>query len=159
MSEIKTEELAALIRKAGKVERVGEFQYPYLPDVYFRICYASKFMLQQIREVSREAFTNLRTRTQEERFNEEKLRNEYAKLIIKGWRGLTVDKLNVMLPGMVAVEGKALPDQEVPFGLDIAVALMDNSFEFENWVVAIASEVQNFSHVAERKKEQLENLK
>jgi len=150
-------ELAGWIRKAGKAQRTLEFQCPYVKDFFVQITYASKFILTQIREVAREIWTNPRTREREEKMNDDKLRKEYAKQIIAGWRGLTVEKLSKFLPG-IKIEGATSKDTEVPFEADVAVAFLEVSIEFENWVVSTATEVENYSSVAEQKKAEFENL-
>jgi len=154
---METERLAEWIQKAGKKEKISEFQYPFADDVYVELAYASKFVFQQIREVAREMFTNPRTRQQEERLNEDKLRTEYAKHVVKGWRGLTVKKLKIMIP-CFGPEGEFTEETEIPFSIAVSRAIMEVSIDFESWILDTASNVQNFAHVAERKKEQLENL-
>jgi len=113
--------------------------------------------LTQIREASREIWTNPRTREREEKMNDDKLRREYARHIIKGWRGLTVEKLLRIVPG-AAVEGAISADSEVPFDIDIAIAFLEVSIEFENWIVSTATEVENYSSIGELKKAEYENL-
>jgi hypothetical protein len=154
---IETKNLAAAIKKAGKAQRIAEFQFPFLPEVYFKISYASKFMLNQIREVAREVWTNPRTRSQEERFNDEKLRAEYCRHIIRDWRGLTVGKLRKIVPGIDAGEG-VTDETELGYSFDVASALLEVSLEFEGWVIDTATNVENYSKIAEIKADQLENL-
>ena len=158
-------EIAGLIRKAGKRERTGEFEYPYgnIKEFYVKLAYASKFVWNQIRESAREMVRNQRTRELEERFNEDKLRHEYSTRIVQGWRGLTTVILQKLVPQMDikvlnSPEQKVGEEIEIPFSPEIALAIMDVSIDFENWVVDIATDSANYQHVAERKKEQFENL-
>jgi len=156
---IKQEDLAGWIRKAGKRERVVELQYPYagLNDVFVSIGYASKFILQQIREAAKEFYMNPRTRQQEERLNDEKLKKEYAAFIIKGWRGMTVERLRKLVPTL-EVDAAVDPTTEVPYSQDVALSIMEVSMDFETWIIDSAQNVENFARVAEAKKEQYENL-
>lgn len=151
-----TKDFASLIRKAGKAQRTGEFSCPYIKDFHVELAYASKFVLNQIREVAREIHGNPRTGAKEERLNEDKLRNEYARQIILGWKGLTPAKADDLLPGLEFSESEK--DKNIPFTHDIALALLEASLEFEAWVIDIATEVQNFKHVAEKQEKLEENL-
>jgi len=152
-----TKDFAGLIRKAGKAQRTGSFLNPDIKGFHVEIAYASKFVLNQIREVAREIHGNARSGQKEERLNEEKLRNEYARQIIRDWKGLTPEKLKEILPGVEF--GKDVANTQIPFSHDVAVALLEASLEFEAWVIDIATEVKNFKHVAVRQEELQDNLK
>ena len=154
---METKNLAELIKKAGKSKRVGEFKCPYISEFYVSIAHASKFILTQIREVARETWTNPRTREREEKFNDDKLRKEYSRQIVINWRGLTAEKLQHILPGLKIV-GKENTD-DIPYSSVIAEAILEVSLEFENWAIDIATNVENYSHIAEEKGKELENLK
>jgi len=153
---METKNLAELIKKAGKTKRVGEFKCPYIPEFFVKIAYASKFILTNIREIARESFTNPRTREREERLNDDKLRSEYARQIIIDWRGLTGEKLQRILPGLKIV-GKD-KGEDIPYSSVIAEALLEVSLEFENWAIDMATDVENYSHIADGKEKELENL-
>jgi len=160
---IKVEDLGAFIKKAGESQRVSEFQYPFASTFFVSVAYASKFLLNQIREASKETFMNPRTRQSEDRINEDKLRNEYARIIMKGWRGLTVKVLNLLVPGLDIVMEKeggvaAELDVEIPYDQALANVIMRNSLDFESWIIDIATNSSNYTRIAEIKKEQLENL-
>jgi len=152
-----TKDLASLIRKAGKSQRVAEFLCPFAPEFYVTIAYASKFVLNQIREVSRTIQTNFRTREREERLDDDKLRKEYARQIIVNWRGLTGEKLQKLVPG-IEIKKSDL-DKEIPYTQEVAISLLEVSMEFENWVIDICTNVENYSHIAEQKEKEQENLK
>lgn len=155
---MEVKELSGWIRKAGKTQRVLEFQCPYIQDFYVDIAYANKFVLNQIREVAREVSTNLRTGQREERINDDKFRQEYSRHIIRGWRGLTFSKLSKIIPG-IELKDKEDLNKEIPFSQEIALALLEVSIELESWVVDIAIGVENYSNIAERKEKEYENLK
>lgn len=159
---MKPNELAEQIKKAGRAQRVIEFQCPYIPECFVSLVFANRFVLNQIREAAREVFTNPRTRLQEERFNDVKLRAAYAQQIIQDWKGLTYEKLQKLIPGLEVQdergEKKIDLKEEIPFSAEIAVALLSESIEFENWVIEIASNVDNYSNIAEQKKKETENL-
>jgi len=157
---MKPNEIAEYIQKAGKTQRIVEFQCPYILEFFVSLAYASKFAMNQILEVSKEISTDFRSggRGQEtERLNDEKLRNAYAEWIIKNWRGLTIKKLQTLIPGM-KVEEKIDSNTDVPHSHEVAVALLENSIEFENWVISIATNLKNYTQIAEQKKKEFENL-
>ncbi len=159
---MKPNELAEQIKKAGRTQRVIEFQCPYIPECFISLAFANRFVLNQIREAAREVFTNPRTRLQEEKFNDEKLRQAYAQQIIQGWKGLTYEKLQKLIPGLEIKDERAEKKidlkAEVPYDTAVASALLSESLEFENWVIDIASNVENYSRIAEQKKKETENL-
>lgn len=158
VAQISTKDLIGWIKKAGESERVLEFQYPFVSNLFFLVAYASKHVLQQIREECKESFFNTRTRQPEERLNEDKMRKAYSRLIIRGWRGMSLAKLQQIVPGVVPDREGISPEIEVPYEEELAAVLIQYSIEFENWVIDVATNVSNFSSVALKKKEQLENL-
>jgi hypothetical protein len=157
-SKISVQELVSWIKKAGESERVLEFQYPYVPNFFVKVAYASKHVLQQIREECKETFFNTRSRTQEEKLNDEKMRKAYARQIIQGFRGLTLGGLQKIVPGTGVDQENVSLDTPVEYTEELAEVLIQVSIDFENWVIDIATNVENFSKVALKKKEQLENL-
>lgn len=159
VTQISTKDLIGWIKKAGESERVLEFQYPFAKDLYFLVAYASKHVLQQIREECKESFFNTRTRQPEERLNEEKMRKSYARLIVHGWRGLTLAKLQKIVPGVVPDREGVDPNISVSYEEELAAVLIQYSIEFENWVIDTATNVENYTQVAGKKKDQYENLR
>jgi len=159
---MKAIELAEQIKKAGKIQRVIEFQCPYIPECFVSLAFANRFVLNQIREAAREVFKNPRTGLQEERFNDEKLRAAYAQHVIQNWKGLTYEKLQKLIPGLEIKDDAGKPvalKDDVPFDTGVAAAMLNASIEFENWVIDIASNIDNYSSIAEQKKKETENLK
>lgn len=152
--------LAESIEKAGKVQRVVEFQCPYIDEFFVKIAFANKFIMTQVIDFAKETQETVirRGQTQEvERLNEDLLRQGYAEWIVTGWRGLTVEKLSKLIPGFKA-EGADSPDQEIPYAIKIAIAIFKVSLEFEDWVVTIATNLKNYTKVSKKKEKQLENL-
>jgi hypothetical protein len=155
MGEFSKAALIAAIEKAGTKEKIVEFEYPYLDGLYFEIAFASKQVLKRITDESKENFFNHRTRQQEDRINDKKFGRASSRELLKGWRGLTVEKLRVMFP---TLEFEGEEGAEVSYDQDLAYILLDNSMELQNWVVNVAQTISNFAKVAEKKAEQLENL-
>ena len=155
--EQQQQDLAGLIKKAGSSQRVIEFECPFIRDFFVSIAYASKFILNQIREGARVMRSNFRTRDKEERFDDDKIRKGYCQHIIQKWRGLTGRKLQAIIPGL-SVQPEDL-DKEIIFSSDVAMAILEVSLEMENWVLDVATNVDNYSNIAEEKRTELENLK
>jgi len=170
-------DIASWAAKAGKTERIAEFQYPYIDGFYVQVAYGSRFVLNQIRQLAAEPYTDRRTRTREEKLNDEKLQLGYAERIVKGWRGLTVAQLDRLIPGTIdeAVaqyeeEAKKNPTVKVPplteiekivveYSIATAVSILGNSIDFMNWVVDTAGDADRYSEVAVQKQSEHENLK
>lgn len=148
-------DLIADIKKAGASELVIEFEYPYVPGVFFNLAYASKQMLRKISDASKESFFNTRTRQQEERTNSEKFDRTTTRELIRGWRGLTIGGLKKIVPGLSL---DAPDNAEVPYNEELAFVMADNSVDFQIWITNTAMSAENFSHIADKKKEQYENL-
>jgi len=150
------QELISAIQKAGKAEKVVEFQYPYVPSVFIRVSYASKQLLKQIIEEAKESFFNVQNRQQEDRINDEKFNRAAARELLKGWRGMTISGLKTILAGRGEITGSL--DQDVPFDEELAFTLMDASLELQAWVINVATNVTNFAKIAEKKADELKNL-
>jgi len=150
------ENLAGMIRKAGKVQRTSEFLCPYIKDFYVSITYASKMILTTISDASREVSFNTRTKEREERLNDDKLRNEYVDQIIRDWRGLTPRKLKKLVLSVECSDEDI--DKEINFSKDVAIALMEVSTDFEAWIIDTAINTENFTEIEKVKNEEFENL-
>lgn len=156
MSEaIKMSSLIDDIKKAGSAELVVEFEYPYIAGVFIKLAYASKQLLRKLGDEAKEQFFNTRTRQPEERLNSEKFDRATSRELIRGWRGLTVAGLKKIIPGL---KTDVEPETEVPYDEELAFVMADNSMDFQIWITNTAMNVENFSKVAEKKKEQYANL-
>lgn len=177
-------ELAEFIKKAGKTQRVIEFECPFVEDFHVQIAYANKFTMNQIYDAARETKVDYRTQVPNDRLNREKLRAAYAEQLTLGWKGLTVAKLQEIIPGlrvdltrekMLKLFSKLTPEitaakddaalqkviekVEVPFDVLLSIAMLEVSLEFENWILFTATEIKNYSVIGEKKKAEIENLK
>lgn len=186
---MKTIELADFIKKAGRAQRVIEFECPFVEDFHVQIAYANKFIMNQIYDAARETSIDKKTSADYriqvpiEKLNREKLRAAYAQHTTVGWRGLTVKKLQEIIPGLGVdltlekmkklfpeleseLEGvktdadlqKVIEKVEVPYSVELATAMLDTSSEFENWVIFTATDFKNYSKIEEQKKKEFENL-
>jgi len=177
--KLEKKDIGSWISRAGKSEQIKEFQYPYFKNKVFfvDVAHASRFTLNQIRQLAAEEYTDRRTRTKEEKLNEDKVNMGYAERIVKGWRGLDVKGLDGLIPGTIdeAVfqfeeHKKTNPDFKVPsreeigkteveFSVETAFEIINNSADFMSWILDISSNAELYSKVGEKKKEEYENLK
>jgi len=174
----KQKDVATWIAKAGKTEQIREFEYPYGNlKFYVVIAFGSRFILNQIRQLAAEPYTDRRTRTSEEKLNDEKLQLGYAERIVKDWRELTVGKLENLIPGTIdeVIEqyeetAKENPDVKVPsieeikeieveYSVETAAQILGNSIDFMNWIVDVAGEAKNYAKVGTQKEKDYRNLK
>jgi len=177
--KLEKKDIGSWISKAGKSEQVKEFQYPYSKTKLFfvEIAFASRFTLNQIRQGAVEEFTDRRTRTKEERLNEDSVNMGYAERIIKGWRGLDVKGSDELIPGtldeavfqfeeqkkkdptFVVPSREDIGKTEVEFSVDTAFNIISNSVDFMSWILDISGNAEHYSRVAAKKQEEYENLK
>jgi hypothetical protein len=86
---------------------------------------------------------NRRTRQPEEELNEEIFLKEYIKAVIKGWKGLKMTYLVQLIP----VDEDKITDMEntLPFTVDNAEVLMQNSNDFDAWLTEVVGDLGNFT--------------
>ena len=170
--KLESKDIAGWIGKAGKTERTKEFEYPHILGFFVLITYGSKFILNQIRELARDPRADTSPQGGE-RILEPKLNQGYARWIIRGWSGLTLERLEEIIPGVLenametaedqAPEGtpvdvEKLKEAEVEFSEETCIEMMDSSVEFSNWVVSVSSKTKHYADIGEKKAEQFENL-
>ena len=191
---MKTDELADFIKKAGKAQRVVEFECPFVKGFYVQIVFGSKFIMNQIHDAARDtsakggpesvSLPGYRGQIPIDRLNREKLREAYAQYLTIGWKGLTIKRLQDVIPGLSVdltlerakklfpelaadFEGvktdadlqKVIEKVEVPYSVKLVTAMLEVSTEFENFVLFTATDIDNYSAIGEQKKEEFENLK
>ncbi len=185
-------EFADFIKLAGKKQRVVEFEYPFLKDFYVELVFASKFIMNQIYDTARKVsdkgdsatISAYGVKIPVERLDKDKLREAYAGQIVIGWRGLTIKKLQGIVPGLavdltleqakklfpkLATElaavktdadlQKVIEKVDLPYTVELAFAMLEVTAEFENWVIFTATDSKNYSKVAEEKEKEIKNLK
>jgi len=171
--KLESKDIAGWIGKAGKTERTKEFEYPHILGFFVLITYGSKFILNQIRELARDPRADTSPQGGE-RILEPKLNQGYARWIIRGWSGLTLERLEEIIPGVFeegmeqakeqAPEGtpvdiEKLKKAEVEFSEVTCIEMFDSSVEFSNWVVRVSGDTKKYADVGEKKAEEYENLK
>lgn len=97
---------------------------------------------------------NDKTHRQEEVMDDDKFRRVYAERVIKDWTGLTATVVEKVLS--VAGMAENTPEEGVPFSLDVAIHLLANSNNFDNWLADVALKEELYSEALKR--QELENL-
>ncbi len=106
----------------------------------------------EVANLSRKELTGLRkrctttkfdrkTRQAVEDLNEEKFVTEFAKAVIRNWKGLTLEHLETLL--LVDIEGED-PKKELEYSEDNAETLVSSSSEFDTWLNEVVFDLDNF---------------
>jgi len=113
----------------------------------------------EVANLSRKELTGLRkkctsqkfdrkTRMMEEILDEEKFVQEFAKGVIKNWRGLTLGHLETLI--LIDTSGKDA-NEELPYSEENAQALVSNSTDFDTWLNEVVFDLDNFRSSGEGK--------
>ncbi len=113
----------------------------------------------EVANLSRKELTNLRkrctttkfdrkTRQPVENLDEEKFVMEFAAASVKNWKGLTMEALETLiLVDTNNEDAKA----EVPYSIDNAEVLVQNSTEFDTWLNEVVFDLDNFRSEPKRR--------
>jgi hypothetical protein len=113
----------------------------------------------EVANLSRKEITGLRkrctsqkfdrkTRMMEEILDEEKFIEEFAKGVIKNWRGLTLGHLETLI--LIDTSGKDTTE-ELPYSQENAQTLVSNSTDFDTWLNEVVFDLDNFRSSGEGK--------
>jgi len=113
----------------------------------------------EVANLSRKELTGLRkkctsqkfdrkTRMMEEILDEEKFVQEFAKGVIKNWKGLTLGHLETLI--LIDTSGKDA-NEELPYSEENAQALVSNSTDFDTWLNEVVFDLDNFRSSGEGK--------
>ena len=112
-------------------EKVVEVEFPDSDNFYVSLTYLNREKLTKIRNRSLTIKFNKRSRQREEEVDNEKFLEEYAREVVRGWRGLTIRELARLMP--IETAGANL-EQEVPYSEEDALELLRNSTIFDQFV-------------------------
>ncbi len=84
---------------------------------------------------------NRKTRAFEESLDDEKFVKEFTEVTVKGWRGLKLSYLEDLV--LVDLQGQD-GEKQLPFSMDNALQLVENSSEFDNWLNEVVFDLENF---------------
>ena len=118
-------------------------EYPGFEGFELQVSYLSRDELLKIRKKSVNTKFDRKTRQPIEELDEKLFLQEYTKSIIKGWKGFKLSYVAQMLP---IDEDKIInPDNELPYTEENAIALMENSNEFDTWISEVVNDLANFT--------------
>lgn len=89
-----------------------------------------------------------KTRQPEEVLDEEKFVREFTEAVIKNWKGFKLKYLEELL---LVDLSKHDPEEELPYDLDQAQILIQNSTEFDTWVNEVVFDLDNFRNRSNRR--------
>jgi hypothetical protein len=121
----------SLIKNLMIGEKVVEVEFPDSDAFYVSLSYLSREKLLKIRNRAMVVKFNKRSRQREEEIDNDKFLEEYAREVVKGWRGLTLRELSRILP--VETAGQDLT-KEIPYSEEDALELLRNSTIFDQFV-------------------------
>jgi hypothetical protein len=126
-------------------------EFPEIDGFEIHLVYLTRDDLMKIRNRALTYKFNKRTRQREEDVDNDKFLEAYAERAIKGWKGLKVKHLPVLLPvDISSLDG----DENVDYTEDDALDLLKNSTIFDQFITDCMNDFEQFS-----KKKQEEDVK
>jgi len=118
-------------------------EFPGYEGFKITVTYLAREELLKLRKKAITTKINRRTRQPEEELNEEVFLKEYTKAVIKGWSGLKMKYLVQLIP--VDEDKIADMEAELPFTLENALIMMENSNDFDAWLTETIGDLANFT--------------
>ena len=115
--------------------------FPGLDGFSVEIVNLSRKELQGIRKKCTTNKFDRKTRQLTETLDEEKFVEDFARSVVKNWKGLTLEHLETLVLIDTAEED---PKKELPFTQDNAETLVANSNEFDTWLNEVVFDLDNF---------------
>ena len=123
--------------------KTATIDFPGYDGFKVKVTYLAREEMLKLRKKAVTTKINRRTRQPEEELNEEIFLKEYCKAVIKGWSGLKMKYLVQIIP----VDEEKLSDMEatLPYSLENAQILMENSNDFDAWLTETVGDLANFT--------------
>ena len=121
----------------------ANLEFPGYAGFKIKVTYLAREELLKLRKRSISTKINRRTRQPEEELNEEVFLKEYTKAVIKGWAGLKMKYLVQLIP--VDEDKIADMEKELPYTLENAQIMMENSNDFDAWLTEVVGDLANFT--------------
>ena len=126
--------------------------FPEIDGFEINLIYLTRDDLMKVRNRALTYKFNKRTRQREEEVDNDKFLEAYAEKAIKGWRGLKVKHLPILLP----VDISTLDGEEnVEYTEDDALDLLKNSTIFDQFITDFMNDFEQFSTM--KKEEDVKN--
>jgi len=123
-------------------ETVVDVEFPDVEEFVISLVYLNREDLMKIRNASLTFKFNKRTRQREEEIDNDKFLAAYCERALKGWKGLKVKHLPLLLP--VDISGDD-GEEEIPYSQEEALSLITNSTVFDQFVTDTMNEFEQFS--------------
>ena len=116
-------------------------EFPGLEGFEVELANLSRKELVNLRKRCTTNKFNRKTRMFEDSLDENKFVDEFTKATIKGWIGLKLGYLEDLVLVDLKNQDK---EAELPYDLDNAKLLVENSTEFDNWLNEVVFDLENF---------------
>lgn len=121
--------------------------FPGLPGFEVKVANLSRKELTSLRKRCTGQKFDRKTRQVVETLDEEKFITEFAKSVVKDWKGLTLEHLETLL--LIDTGNKDL-SEELPYSHENAEVLVSSSTEFDTWLNEVVFDLDNFRSGTER---------
>jgi len=116
-------------------------EFPGLDGFEVELANLSRKELVALRKRCTSNKFNRKTRAFEEVLDDEKFVKEFTEATVKGWKGLKL----VYLEDLVLVDLKGQDGEKLlPFTIENALQLVENSSEFDNWLNEVVFDLEHF---------------
>ncbi len=129
------------LKKLMVDSKAAWIDFPGLDGFSVEVANLSRKEIQGLRKKCTTTKFDRKTRQAMEDLDEEKFVVEFAKAVVKNWRGLTLEHLETLI--LVDIEGKD-PKEELPYSMDNAETLVNSSTEFDTWLNEVVFDLDNF---------------
>jgi len=116
-------------------------EFPGLEGFEVELANLSRKELVNLRKRCTTNKFNRKTRMFEDSLDENKFVDEFTKSTVKGWKGLKLGYLEDLVLVDLKNQDK---EAELPYDLDNAKLLVENSTEFDNWLNEVVFDLENF---------------
>ena len=116
-------------------------EFPGLDGFEVELANLSRKELIALRKRCTQNKFNRKTRAFEETLDDDKFVVEFTEATVKGWKGLKLKYLEDLV--LVDLKGQD-SEQELPWDIENAQQLVENSSEFDNWLNEVVFDLENF---------------
>lgn len=116
-------------------------EFPGLDGFEVELANLSRKELVNLRKRCTQNKFNRKTRGFEEILDDEKFVVEFTNSTVKGWKGLKLKYLEDLV--LVDIQGQD-PKAELPYSVENAQQLVENSSEFDNWLNEVVFDLEHF---------------
>jgi len=120
-----------------------DYPDPDLKGFTISVQYMSRDLIQTLRKKATTIGFNKSTRQPEETIDEDLFYKLYVGSAIKGWTGLKLKYLNELMP--TDLTGVPDTEAELEYTDDSALTLVQNSANFDAWIMAVINDVSLFN--------------